>query len=45
MFLELVSLAKEDDLFKSWTKIESSIREPSPIELLVLGTLRRVQGF
>ena len=43
LFLELVSLAKEDDLFKAWTKIELSIKEPSPIELLVLGILRYLE--
>ena len=41
-FLELISLAKEDDLFKAWTKIELSVKEPSPIELLVLSASRHL---
>ena len=39
-FLEVVSLVQDHDLFKTWTKIELSIKESSPIELLVLGALR-----
>ena len=39
-FLEIVSLEKEHDVFKAWVKIESSVKNPSPIELLVLGALR-----